>query len=84
MPNRKYENNEQELMGEERKILKSSLLPLRALLESGSDSPVLQAAELCVSPACCCAEASWDDTGQLFPALPKVTVPSWLELWSSC
>lgn len=49
MPDRKYENNEQELMGKERKALKSSLLPVRALLDSGS----------------CCAEPSWDNAGQL-------------------
>lgn len=52
-------------MGEERKTLKSSLLPLRALLGSGSTSPVLQAVELYVSTACCCAEASWDNFPQL-------------------
>lgn len=52
-------------MGEERKTLKSSLLPLRAPLGSGSASPVLQAVELYVSTACCCAEASWDNFPQL-------------------
>lgn len=35
MPKRKYENNEQELMGEERETLKWSLLPLRAPLGPG-------------------------------------------------
>lgn len=39
MPNRKYENNEQELMGEEKETLKWSLLPLRAPLGPGNDVP---------------------------------------------
>lgn len=39
MPNRKYENNEQELIEEERETLKWSLLPLRAPLGPGSDIP---------------------------------------------
>lgn len=83
-PNRKYENNEQELMGEERKTLKSSLFPLRALFERGNDGPVLPAAELGVPRACCCAEPSLDTMGQLSPALPNLALPQWPKFWSSC
>lgn len=49
MPNRKYENNEQELMGEVRETLQWSLLPLRALLGVGNDGA--EAVELGVPSA---------------------------------
>lgn len=76
MPDRKYENNEQELMGKERKALKSSLLPVRALLDSGSDSASL-------FPQLAAVQSLRGTMLGNYPPLLQLALPLQLEVWSS-